>query len=161
MAIGVSRPTAGRLSVQRIVDYHLHLAGSVEYLARHGTPATPADLRAHRMVGYIPDMIFDKELDYLAELGIERVPLASNAIPVQLMWLQGGAGLGIVHAFAMPFAPALRRILPEVALTRSFWLIRHAADARSARLNRFAVALADGLRDELRRLEGAVQRQDG
>lgn len=156
MAIGVSRPTAGRLSVQRIADYRLHLAGSVDYLARHGEPHSLADLRAHRMVGYIPDMIFDKELDYLADLGVDRVPLASNAIPVQLMWLQGGAGLGVVHAFAMPFAPALRRILPSVDLTRSFWLIRHEADARSARLNRFAAALAEGLRDEVRRLEGVA-----
>lgn len=155
MAIGVSRPSAGRLMVQKAADYRLHLAAAQGWLDRHGTPATLADLRGHRMVGYIPDMIFDKELDYLADLGVDRVALASNSIPVQLNWLRAGAGVGMVHAFAMPFAPELVPILPAVGLTRSFWLIRHADDARSARLTRFADVLASGLRAEIARLEGA------
>ena len=155
MAIGVSRPSAGRLMVQKAADYRLHLAAARGWLDRHGTPETVADLRGHRMVGYIPDMIFDKELDYLADLGVDRVALASNSIPVQLMWLRAGAGVGMVHAFALPFAPELVPVLPEVGLTRSFWLIRHADDARSARLTRFAEALAAGLRAEIARLEGA------
>ncbi|MFN3970585.1 MAG: LysR family transcriptional regulator [Gemmobacter sp.] len=153
MAIGVSRPAAGRLTVQKIADYRLHLAASRDYLARAGAPVTADDLRHHRMVGYIPDMIFDPELDYLAGIGIERVALASNSIPVQLMWLRAGAGLGMVHAFAMPFAPELVPVLPGVALIRTFWLIRHAGDARSDRLDRFAAALLSGLRAEVARLE--------
>jgi DNA-binding transcriptional LysR family regulator len=156
MAIGVSRPAAGRLTVQKITDYRLHLAASRDYVARAGTPATQDDLRAHRMVGYIPDMIFDPELDYLAGVGIDRVTLASNSIPVQLMWLRTGAGIGMVHAFAMPFAPELVPILPEVALTRAFWLIRHAGDTRSDRLDRFAQVLVAGLRAEVARLEGTA-----
>lgn len=154
MAIGVSRPAAGRLTVQKIADYRLHLAASRSYLDRAGLPASQADLGAHRMVGYIPDMIFDPELDYLAGIGIDRVTLASNSIPVQLMWLRAGAGVGMVHAFAMPFAPELVPVLPGVALTRAFWLIRHAGDARSDRLDRFAAALVAGLRAEVARLEG-------
>lgn len=153
LAIGVSRPEAGRLTVQKIADYRLHLAAARGYLDRHGRPATKADLKSHRMVGYIPDMIFDRELDYLAQLGVDRVALASNAIPVQLQWLREGAGLGMVHAFVLPFAPELVPVLPEVALTRAFWLIRHADDTRSARLDRFAEALVAGLRAEVARLE--------
>ena len=155
MAIGVSRPEAGRLTVQRIADYRLHLAASHRYLASHGTPATRHDLKSHRIVGYIPDMIFDKELDYLTDLGLGRVQLASNSVPVQLNWLRAGAGVGMVHAFAMPFAPELVAVLPEITLTRAFWLIRHEDDARSARLNRFAEALVAGLRAEVARLEAA------
>lgn len=156
MAIGVSRPAAGRLTVQKLADYRLHLAASRLYLSQAGAPADPSELRGHRMVGYIPDMIFDRELDYLAEVGVERVALASNAIPVQLMWLRAGAGIGMVHAFAMPFAPELVPVLPGLRLTRSFWLIRHEDDARSARLGRVASALAAGLRAEVARLEAAA-----
>ena len=156
MAIAVSRPGAGRLTVQKITDYRLHLAASRAYLAAHGPIATRADLTRHRLVGYIPDMIFDRELDYLAEIGAETVPLASNSVPVQINWLRQGAGVGMVHAFALPFAPELVRVLPgDVALTRSFWLIRHAADARRPRLDRFARALSAGLRREVARLEAA------
>ena len=154
MVIAVSPPTAGRLTVQRLTDYHLHLAASRAYLDRHGTPQRRADLTAHRIVGYIPDMIFDKELDYLAEIGVTEVPLASNSVPVQLNWLRHGAGIGMVHDFAMPTAPELVKVLPsEVSLTRAFWLIRHADDRRIDRMNRFADLLAQGVRREVLRLE--------
>lgn len=154
LVIAVSPPTAGRLTVQRLTDYHLHLAASRTYLDRHGTPQQRADLTAHRIVGYIPDMIFDKELDYLAEIGVAEVPLASNSVPVQLNWLRHGAGIGMVHDFAMPSAPELVKVLPaEVSLTRAFWLIRHADDRRIDRMNRFADLLAQGVRREVLRLE--------
>ena len=154
MAIGVSRPDAGRLVVQKLTDYRLHLAASRSYLAAHTPIATRADLSAHRLVGYIPDMIFDKELDYLAELGLAAPPLASNSVSVQLNFLRAGAGVGVVHDFALPAAPDLQRILPDdISLTRSFWLIRHADDARVPRLTRFAEDLVRLCRAEMARLE--------
>jgi DNA-binding transcriptional LysR family regulator len=161
LAIAVSRPTAGRLTVQKLTDYRLHLAAHPDYLSRTAPLTAPQDLRHHRLVGYIPDMIHDKELDYLAELGAGAVALASNSVSVQLNWLRAGAGVGVVHDFALPAAPELVRVIPEqLSLTRSFWLIRHADDGRVARLNRFADLLAQGLRREVARLE-AYSTQDG
>lgn len=155
MAITVSRPAAGRLSVQRLADYHLHLAASRDYLARHPPIRTLADLKGHRMIGYIPDLIFDKELDYLAETGVELVTLASNSVSVQFNWLRAGAGVAIVHDFSLPAAPDLVRVLPgALSLSRSFYLIRHDDDRRVERLNRFAELLVQGVRRELVRLEG-------
>ena len=154
MAIAVSPPAAGRLSVQRLTDYRLHLAGHADYLARHPPITSRADLTGHRMIGYIPDMIFDKELDYLSATGAEAVELASNSVSVQMQMIRAGAGLGIVHDFAIPACPGVVRVLAdEIALTRSFWLIRHADDRRSDRLNRLAEALATGIRREVARLE--------
>lgn len=161
MAIGVSRPETGRLSVQKISDYKLHLAASRRYLAQNAAPLDAEGLRAHRIIGYIPDMIFDSELDYLAELGLERVALASNSVAVQFNMIRHGAGLGVVHDFALPADPDLVRILPDVfSLTRSFYLIRHLDDRRVSRLNRFAEILLRGLKRELARLETAVQRAE-
>lgn len=155
MAIAVSAPTAGRLSVQKVTDYRLHLAASESYLAGHPPIRTLEDLKGHRIVGYISDMIFDKELDYLSDLGVTRHALASNSVAVQFHWLRQGAGLGIVHDFALPSAPGMVKILPDdISLNRSFYLVRHADDRRLERMNRFAVALADGLRQETARLEG-------
>ncbi len=154
LAIAVSRPEAGRLTVQKLTDYHLHLAASHTYLANHPEILDPSQINAHRLVGYIPDMIFDKELDYLSQIGAGAVPLASNSVSVQLNWLRHGAGIGVVHDFALPSAPELVKILPKaVHLTRAFWLIRHADDAQANRLNRFATRLADGIRREVQRLE--------
>ncbi|MBT9245025.1 LysR family transcriptional regulator [Gemmobacter fulvus] len=154
IAIAVSRPETGRLTVQKLTDYRLHLAASTQYLAQHPAVQSVEDLRAHRMVGYIADMIFDKELDYLGQLGAERIPLASNSVSVQLNWLRHGAGIGVVHDFALPSAPELIRVIADqISLTRSFWLIRHADDGRVERLNRFADLLAQGIRKEVLRLE--------
>ena len=154
MAVGVSRPTAGRLTVQKLTDYRLSLAASAGYLAAHPPLTRPEDLQAHRFVGYIPDMIFDKELDYLAEIGAPAAALTSNSVSVQLNFLRQGAGLGVVHDFALPAAPELRRILTgQIRLTRAFWLIRHADDGRVARLNRFADQLVRRARAEMARLE--------
>ena len=153
LAIAVSRPEAGRLTVQKLTDYKLHLAASRTYLDRHPLK-DPADLRWHRFVGYIPDMIFDKELDYLSEIGAGPARLTSNSVSVQLNWLRHGAGVGIVHDFALAAAPELQRVLPDqISLTRAFWLIRHQDDARLDRLNRFADQLIREVRSEMARLE--------
>lgn len=155
MAIGVSAPTAGRLSVQRLSEYKLHLVASKNYL-RHAPPITcKEDLRQHRFIGYIQDMIFDKELDYVSEAGIDRVHLSSNSAAVQFNWIRQGAGVGFMHDFTIPYARGLVKVLPEeINLTRNFYLIRHADDRRLERLNRFAAALADGIKREVARLEG-------
>lgn len=154
MAIGVSAPTAGRLVVQKITDYRLHLAASAQYLQAHTPIRGQADLRMHRLVGYIPDMIFDRELDYLGDLGEARVPLASNSVSVQVHMIQQGGGVGVVHDFSLPFAPGVTKILEhEVSLTRSFYLIRHADDQRNLRLSRFADQLITALRSEVAALE--------
>ena len=150
MAIGVSRPTAGRLRIQKITDYKLLLAAAKGYLKSNSQILEPRDLRRHSIVGYIPDMIFDTELDYLAELGVSHVNFASNSVPVQIAWLRASAGVGVVHDFALVDAPDLEVVLKErFALTRTFWLIRHADDARVIRLNRFAEALTAEMRHEI------------
>ncbi|WP_050527342.1 LysR family transcriptional regulator [Pseudorhodobacter aquimaris] len=154
MAVAVSRPETGRLTVQKLTDYHLHLAASRDYLAQNAKITCREDLQNHRIIGYIPDMIFDKELDYLDEIGSAVPEISSNSVSVQTQLMRAGGGVGMVHDFAMPFAPELQRVLPQdVSLTRSFWLVRHADDAKIERLNRFAELLATGVRRELLRLE--------
>ncbi|WP_170570045.1 LysR family transcriptional regulator [Ruegeria atlantica] len=154
MAVTVSAPTAGKLLVKRVSDYKLHLVATKEYLDRNGPIQSTSDLKAHRMIGYIPDMIFDQELDYLSDIGIDRVALASNSVSVQLRQVSLGIGVCVAHDFTLPFHPNLRKILTDqVSLTRSFYLVRHQGDQRNERLNRFAQALTHGIRDEVARLE--------
>ncbi|WP_299363286.1 LysR family transcriptional regulator [uncultured Paracoccus sp.] len=157
MAIAVSPPQTGRAVMQKITEYRLHLAAHRDYLERHPPIRSRADLQGHRLIGYIGDMIFDRELDYLTETGVSAAMLTSNSVSVQLQAIRAGGGLGIVHDFAIPFAPGVVRVLPdEIALTRAFWLIRHADDRRSDRLTRLAEALVGSLREEVARLEQQV-----
>jgi len=157
MAIAVTPPQTGRMAVQKITDYRLHLAASEHYLAEHGPIDSAAALRSQRIVGYLPDMIFDKGLDYMEEIGAGRLDFGSNSVSVQFRLVMAGAGVGVVHDFALPFGPGLRRVLVrEVSLRRSFYLVRPADDRRVERLNRFAAALSEGLRAEVARLEALV-----
>ncbi len=154
MAVTVSPPATGRLTVQKLSDYRLHLAASEGYLAQHGRPSDLDDLKNHKIIGYIPDLIFDKELDYLSEIGSPKVDFSSNSVSVQINWARGGAGLTIAHDFALPFAPELTKIMTQtVSLTRSFYLVRHADDQKIARLSRFADELANHIPREIARLE--------
>ena len=154
MAIAVSPPASGHLTVQKLTDYKLHLAASQDYLDRHPPIRSVADLKLHRTIGYIQDLVYDKELDYQSEAGMEVVTLASNSVSVQFNWVRTGAGIAVVHDFAMSAAPGLVKVLPDqVSLTRSFYLIRHPDDRRVERLNRFAELLAQGVRREVARLE--------
>ena len=157
MAITVSPPSAGRLSVQKITDYQLHFAAAAAYLDNAPPLDKLDDLHHHRVIGYIPDMIFDKELDYMADLGLSRVALASNSAAVQFNLLRQGAGIGIVHDFALPSDPSMRRVLPQAfALTRSFYLVRHDDDRRLERMNRLAIMLVNEMRGQTRALEAAA-----
>lgn len=154
LAVAVSAPETGRLSVQRITDYHLHLAAAESYLNRHPPIRDLDDLHAHRVVGYVPDLIFDKELDYLESLGVPGVDLASNSVSVQSHFIREGAGLGIVHDFALPQMPGVRKVLTDqISLKRAFYLIRHADDRKVERLTRFAGILSDKIKREVERLE--------
>ncbi|SFR48249.1 LysR family transcriptional regulator [Litoreibacter janthinus] len=155
MAITVSPPTAGRLTSQKLADYHLHLMASHDYIAKAPPLKKLSDLKDHKIIGYIADLIFDSELDYLSEIGGPHTNFASNSASVQLNWARVGAGLVIGHDFALPFAPELKRVLDDqFSLKRSFYLVRHADDRNISRLRFFAQELGTKIRQEVVRLEG-------
>ena len=150
MAIAVSPPETGRFTVQKITDYKLHLAMRSD----QPLPQSFADIKSVPVVGYIQDMIFDKELDYLDELHAPNVRLTSNSVTVQMHLLMKSNGIGFVHDFALPGFSDLRRVLQDqIALQRSYYLVRHTSDRQSERLQTFAKALIVGLQAEVARLE--------
>lgn len=140
LAITASPPTAGRLTVHKISDYRLGLYARPDLVKRSGSLRSLADLNDLRGIGYISDMVFDRELDYFAFLGRDREPeLTSNSLIVQLHWCLKGAGFCVLPDFVAREHSGLQLVLPEdIRLTRSFYLIRHQDDARSGRINRIA-----------------------
>ncbi len=151
LAIAVSPPAAGRLKVRKVADYRLHLYGARDLLARLGPVRSREDLQDTACIGYISDMIFDKELDYASVLGGEREAcLASNSLIVQLRWTLGGHGLCILPDFVAQEYDNLVQVLPdEIDLTRSYYLVRHQDDDRIARVNRVADMVVEYLRGAL------------
>lgn len=92
IAIALTPPTAGRLRTRRVADYTLHLYATAEVIARHNLTHRTA-LRDVRFIGYIADMIFDKELDYVPLVGSDLRPqLTSTSLNIQLELDSRGSG---------------------------------------------------------------------
>lgn len=136
MAVMLSRPRAGPVIARKLSDYSLQLFASPNYLAERGEPARPADLAAgHRLVSYIPDLIYAPELRYLDEIHPGLTPhLRSSSINAQHQLIAAGAGIGVLPSFIGRADPGLRPILAERRILRAFWLVTHKDTHQLARV---------------------------
>lgn len=127
IAVVLSRPKAGPVIARKLSDYALRLYASPAYLAQAGTPARAEDLaQGHRLVGYIPDLLYAPELRYLDEIlpGLAAT-IRSSSINAQHRLLAQGAGIGVLPCFLADSDPSLQGVLPERCITRSFWIVTH------------------------------------
>ncbi|WP_207462632.1 LysR family transcriptional regulator [Azospirillum sp. SYSU D00513] len=135
IAIGLTRPQEGRLLARKLTDYRLRLYGARGYLEEQPEIRGPADLARHRFIGYIDELLFSPELDYMNAVGGIEPQLKSTNLIAQLRATQSGLGLCILPCFIADGEADLLPVLPEeVALTRSFWLIIHEDMRRLARI---------------------------
>ena len=125
LAITLGPPHDARLVVERLTEYRLALYAAPAYLKAAGRPETPADLTAHRLVGYIDDLLFAPELRYLDEVhpGL-RAGLTSSSIRAQFEIIAAGGGIGILPSFLV--ARSASTVVPvlwdAVRIIRSFWI---------------------------------------
>ncbi|MFM5923284.1 MAG: LysR family transcriptional regulator [Novosphingobium sp.] len=127
MAVTLSRPKAGPVIARKLSDYALRLYASPAYLARAPQIARPADLlQGHRLVGYIPDLLFDPVLRYLDEIhpGL-TAGLRSSSINAQYRLIASHAGIGVLPCFIGDSDPLLAAVLPDRRILRSLWLVTH------------------------------------
>ena len=150
--ISVSRPKTGRLKVQKICDYSLHLYGLRSFVEEKGPFTSVADLHRVMGIGYVPELIFDKELDYIPLVDPNFRPrLSSTSVHVQLEAVLQGAGVGIVHDFMARRYDDLVQILPqEISFNRSFWGIVHEDYADLERIKVCSTAIIECMRNELK-----------
>jgi DNA-binding transcriptional LysR family regulator len=136
IAVMLSRPKAGPVLARKLSDYALRLYAAPAYFAEHGAPTRPAELaQGHRLVGYIPDLLYDPTLRYLDEIhpGL-TANLRSSSINAQHRLLAAGAGIGVLPCFMGDADPALVAVLPERRIVRSFWLVTHRDTQNLARI---------------------------
>ncbi|MFW2829245.1 LysR family transcriptional regulator [Sphingomonas sp. ID0503] len=126
VAILLARPRKGPLVTRKLTDYGLRLYASRGYVEASAAIRTAADLRQHRLIGYIPDFIYAPELRYLEELDVGLEPhLRTSSINAQHQLAASGAGIAILPCFIGDIDPTLTRILPDIRIQRSFWLVTH------------------------------------
>lgn len=135
IAIGVALPPEGRLHARKLTDYALGLYGAHDYLARHEPIAQITDLKAHRFIGYLEDLI-SQELNYLPLVSREIEPFfTSTNVVVQLTAAAQGFGLCVLPCFMADAEPRLQRVLKDqISLKRAFYMITHADIRNLARI---------------------------
>jgi DNA-binding transcriptional LysR family regulator len=148
LAISLSPPSEGRLVTRKLTDYRLSLYAAASYLKNRPPIAARADLGGHRFIGYIEELLYAPELDYLQAPDVEIcAKLKSSNLIAQLRAALAGAGLCVLPDFIAASEPSLVRVLPDkVGLERAFWLVTHADLRDLARVR----TVADFLVEEVR-----------
>ncbi len=155
IAVMLSRPTAGPLIARKLADYSLMLYAAPAYLEEAGIPTTPEDLaHGHRLVGYISDLLYAPELDYLNEIHADlRASVTSSSIIAQLRLVAGGAGIGVLPCFMGDQERVLTRVLPSLRIKRSFWIVTHKDNHRLEKVRYLSNWLAGQVRSEQKLLQ--------
>ena len=136
IAVTLSAPREGRLVSRKLTDYGLSLYAAPAYLDARPPIRTRADMAGQRFVGYIEDLLYSPELDYMQAPDVDiHVSVQSSNLIAQLQATLAGAGLCVLPDFIAVRQPGLVRVLPEtVHLERSLWLVVHADLKNLARI---------------------------
>lgn len=139
MAVLLARPRKGPLITRKLADYSLGLYAPADRADWHAAiEAVPLSRAAIPVVGYVPDILYAPELDYLGEFepGL-RANVRSSSILAQRRMIAGGAGVGILPCFLAAGDPALVRVRAGQTIGRSFWLALHRDVAPQPRIRAF------------------------
>ena len=156
LAVLLARPRAGPVVSSKLSDYALGLYATRGYLERFGRPEDSAGLaHGHRLVGYIPDLLYAPELRYLGELDERLVArVRSSSINAQHRLIAAGTGIGVLPRFIGDEDPSLTPVLPEIVIRRTFWIVTHRDTRRLERIRTFRAWLLDTVARHRRTLSG-------
>ena len=144
IVISLTTPQQSRVVSRRLTDYRLHVYAAQDYLAGAAPIRELADLRRHPFVGYIEDMLFTRELNYLNVIGPDATArIRSTNLLAQVYATLAGAGLCILPAFIAAAHPGLVPVLPkDLSLTRAFHMHIHEDNRRAPHIREVAAFIA-------------------
>jgi DNA-binding transcriptional LysR family regulator len=146
IAILLAQPRKGPLKTRKLTEYALGLYVSAQ---------TAVDPETLPLAGYIPDFIYAPELNYLDEIGLGReATIRSSSINAQAQFMATGAAIGVLPCFMGDTDSRLRRIRPEMSITRTFWLAVHQDVSAVPRVRAFINWLVAAVVDDRRLLRG-------
>jgi DNA-binding transcriptional LysR family regulator len=121
--ITLTRPKAGRFIARKLTRYRLGLYATKPYLENQPEITSKEDLRGHRFVGYIEDLLYDQNLRFMDEFYPGATPIfRTSTMLAQLKAVLAGAGIGVVPFFMAYGEKQLVPVLPDQSIERDFWL---------------------------------------
>ncbi len=146
IAITVDRPREGRLVAAKLVDYTLTLYASRTYAELHGLPRSPQDLVAHRLVGYVPDLIVSPSLDYARQFHPQwEARFSVSSALGQVEAVRAGAGIGILHSYIARRHADLVAIEAIAPIMRAYWLLYHESVRPVRRIQEVAAFISNAV----------------
>lgn len=150
IAIALDCPPRGRLHRRKLTDFEFGVYSAKAEPALWSNIEKPNDLGRRPFVGFVDDLIYTPEIDYLQEISASIVPrIRSASLVAQWHATAAGAGLCVLPCFMADGDERLVRVLPdEVLLRRTLWMIVHSDMRETARIQ----VTCDFLAEEVRRL---------
>lgn len=147
VAILLAKPRRGPLATRKLTDYALQLFASRDLVGDGTRICGLAELRHERLIGYIPDLIYAPELDYLDEVGSGlNATMRSSSINAQHRLVAASAGIGVLPCFIGNSDRSLVAVLPDIVINRSFWLSIHLDVRQRPHVRVFADWLSETIR---------------
>ncbi|QDD89553.1 LysR family transcriptional regulator [Pseudomonas oryzihabitans] len=135
IAITLERPTAEGLIGRRLTPYRLRFYASRAYLDRAPPLDAEADLGEQTFIGYVDDLLFCRELQFIQGLCPEpRLVFRSTSVIAQREAACAGLGLAVLPCYLVGADSPLECVLPERSFTREYWISTHRELHRSTRL---------------------------
>jgi DNA-binding transcriptional LysR family regulator len=144
--ITIRKPKGGHVVARKLPSYKWGLFATKNYLNEHDQIQRLDDLRSHRMIGYIEDLLYDQELNFTNEFlpGI-RPQFRSSTIVGQMNSILAGNGIGLIPYFMAHSETDMVSVLPEYSISRTFWIQLNPDSKRVARVR----AAIDFIVDEM------------
>lgn len=119
----VMRPKSGKFIARKLTRYKLGLFATRPYLENHQEITKREDLRGHRFVGYIEDLLYDENLKFMDEYYPGAMPVfRTSTVLAQINAVLAGAGIGVIPYFMAHTEKGLVPILPAQSIERDFWI---------------------------------------
>jgi DNA-binding transcriptional LysR family regulator len=151
IAVRMLRPRQSLLLARRIGQIEVGLHAHRRYVARHGAPATVADLAKHSLIGFDLTTAFIRSAG--KALGAWRrgaFSLRTDSNLAQLALIRSGAGIGACQVAIARRDDSIVRILPEqFSLPLETWITMHEDLRNSPRCRVTFDALVEGLQRHL------------
>lgn len=144
IAISLSTPLHMRVVSRRLTDYRLYVYASRSYLEEAPPIRAKEDLKSHSFIGYIEDLLFTPELNYLNVIGADvEARIRSTNLLAQVHATLAGSGLCILPTFIASAYPGLIAVLPgQLSITRSFYMHIHEDHRKAAHVREVAAFIA-------------------
>lgn len=121
--ITVKKPIAKKIILKKITNYKLGLFASEQYMNSTAPVCNVCDLKKHKLIGYIDDLLYDQQLRFIEEIyPSAHTCFRSSTVLGQMSAIKAGIGIGVLPFFMVQDDKDLVHVLPDNWIERNFWV---------------------------------------